>query len=139
VILLDTSVLSELMRREPDARVVAWLDAQPAESVWTTAITVFEIRTGIDLLDAGRRRRELDAAFARLLADDLEGRVQNFDQRAALAAGAIAARRQTAGRTVEIRDTLIAGIVLARRATLATANTRHFDDLQVELVNPWIA
>jgi predicted nucleic acid-binding protein len=139
VILLDTNVLSELMRREPDARVVAWLDAQPAESVWTTAITVFEIRTGIDLLAAGRRQRELEAAFARLLADDLEGRVQSLDQPAALAGGAIAARRQSAGRTVEIRDTLVAGIAAARRATLATGNTRHFEDLEVELVNPWIA
>jgi predicted nucleic acid-binding protein len=139
VILLDTNVLSELMRRQPQPRVVAWLDAQPAESVWTTSITVFEIRAGIELLAMGRRRSQVDAAFARLLADDLDGRVQSFDEAAALAAGTIAARRQTAGRTVEIRDSLIAGIASARRATLATGNLRHFKDLEVELVNPWSA
>jgi predicted nucleic acid-binding protein len=138
VILLDTNVLSELMRRQPDPRVIAWLDDQPAESVWTTSITVFEIRAGIDLLHPGRRRDQLEAAFARLLADDLEGRVQSFDQAAALAAGVMAARRQ-AGRTVEIRDTLVAGIASARRATVATGNTRHFEDLEVRLVNPWTA
>jgi predicted nucleic acid-binding protein len=139
VILLDTNVLSEIMRTRPEPRVVAWLDAQPAESVWTTSITVFEIRAGIESLAVGRRRSQLDAAFDRLLADDLDGRVQSLDEAASLAAGTIAARRQTVGHTVEIRDTLIAGIASARRATLATGDTRHFADLEVQLVNPWSA
>jgi predicted nucleic acid-binding protein len=139
VILLDTNVLSEFMRTRPEPRVVAWLDAQPAESVWTTSITVFEIRAGIESLAVGRRRSQLDAAFDRLLADDLDGRVQSLDEAASLAAGTIAARRQTVGHTVEIRDTLIAGIASARRATLATGDTRHFADLEVQLVNPWSA
>src|SRR3954451_11416007 len=102
------------MRKQPEPRVVAWLDRQPAESVWTTSITVFEIRAGIDRLDAGRRRNELETAFARMLAEDLDGRVQSFDQAAALSAGAIAALRQLAGRNVEIRDTLMAGIAPGR-------------------------
>src|SRR3954469_10920432 len=112
------------MRKQPEPRVVAWLDRQPAESVWTTSITVFEIRAGIERLDGGRRRNAVETAFARLLAEDLDGRVQSFDQ----AAAGIAALRQFAGRNVEIRDTLIAGIAAARRATLATGNTRHFED-----------
>src|SRR5580704_10549263 len=114
------------MQREPDPAVVTWMDNQPAESIWTTAITVFEVRTGLELLQAGRRRRQLEQAFEQLLAEDLEGRVQSFDQTAALAAGSIAASGQRAGRTVEIRDVQIAGIVTARKATLATRNLRHF-------------
>jgi predicted nucleic acid-binding protein len=137
VILLDTNVLSALMRREPDHTVVAWLDDQPAESIWTTTITVFEVRTGIELLEQGRRRRQLEQAFVELLAEDLGGRVQSFDQPAALAAASIAAARQRAGRPVEVRDVQIAGIATARRATLATRNTHHFDGIGVELVDPW--
>ncbi len=137
MILLDTNVVSALMQRAPDPGVVSWLDDQPAESVWTTAVTVFEVRTGLGLLDAGKRRRELEQAFEQLLEEELEGRVQAFDQRAAVAAGVIAASRQRAGRSVEIRDVQIAGIASARRATLATRNLRHFDGLGVTLVNPW--
>lgn len=114
-----------------------WLDDQPVESIWTTSITVFEIRTGIELLERGRRRKRLEQMFSQLLAEDLNGRVQPFDQSAALAAGSIAATRQSAGRTVEIRDVQIAGIATSRRAALATRNTRHFAETGVHLVNPW--
>jgi predicted nucleic acid-binding protein len=137
VILLDTNVLSALMRTTPDASVVAWLDRQPAESVWITSITVFETRLGLALLAQGRRRHALEAAFARLLEDDLENRVLDFDVAAAAAAALLAADRQKAGRPADMRDTLIAGIALARRATLATRNVRHFADLKVPVVDPW--
>jgi predicted nucleic acid-binding protein len=137
VILLDTNVVSALMRREPDPAVVTWLDDQPAESVWTTSITVFEVRTGLELLEPGRRRRELDQAFDQLLAEELAGRVQSFDQPAALAAGSIAANQQRAERSLEVRDVQIAGIAAARKATLATRNLRHFEGLAVDLVDPW--
>jgi toxin FitB len=137
VILLDTNVLSALMLRKPDATVVDWLDAQPAESIWTTSITVFEIRTGLELLPSGRRRTQLERAFDQLLSDELDGRVQSFDRPAALAAGTLAAARQPAGLTMEVRDAEIAGIALARRAALATRNIRHFSDLGMDLINPW--
>jgi predicted nucleic acid-binding protein len=137
MILLDTNVLSALMQHEADPAVVGWLDGQPAESIWTTSVTVFEIRTGIELFERGRRRRRLEQVFAQLLSEDLEGRVQPFDQAAALAAGIIAAARQRAGQAVEIRDVQIAGIASARRATLATRNTRHFEGTGVGLINPW--
>ncbi len=137
MILLDTNVVSALMRRDPEPAVVAWLDEQPAESIWTTSITVFEVQTGLELLEPGRRRQQLEDAFAQLLADELQGRVQSFDQPAAIAAGRIAAERQRAGRTLEIRDVQIAGITAVRKATLATRNTRHFEDLGIDLVNPW--
>lgn len=137
MILLDTNVLSALMLREPDPTVVEWLDAQPAESIWTTAVTVFEIRTGLELLERGRRRAQLEEAFDQVLTAELDGRVQSFDQAAATAAGLIAAARQRAGLTMEVRDVEIAGIAVARRAALATRNTRHFADLAVDLVDPW--
>ncbi len=137
MILLDTNVLSALMRREPEARVVAWLDAQPPESIWTTSITVFEVRLGLELLVAGRRRRLLEEAFAKALEEDFENRVVVFDQPAAEAAGRIGAERRRAGRPVEFRDVQIAGIATARKATLATRNLRHFEGLGLELVDPW--
>ena len=116
------------MLREPDPTVVGWLDAQPAESIW---------RTGLELLESGRRRTQLEQAFDRLLSAELDGRVQSFDQSAAIAAGEIAAARQRAGLPMEVRDVEIAGIAIVRRATLATRNTRHFSDVGVELVDPW--
>ena len=139
MIILDTNVLSALMRPVPAAPVVAWLDRQPAESVWITSITLFEARLGLALLPSGRRRQTLEAAFARLLIDDLESRVLDFDSAAATEAASLAAARQKNGRPVDMRDTQIAGIALARRATLATRNVRHFADLKISIVDPWAA
>ena len=139
MILLDTNVISALMQSSPDPAIVAWLDRQPPESVWTTAITVFEVRFGLELLATGRRRRQLEEAFAKALAEDFEGRVLPFDQAAAEAAGAMAAARRRADRTIEIRDLQIAGIVAARKATLATRNVRHFEGFGLAVVDPWAA
>lgn len=137
MIILDTNVLSALMRDRPDANVVAWLDEQPAESIWTTAVTVLEVRTGLELLRASRRRTQLEIAFDQLLQDVLEGRVLAFDTVAANAAGVAVATAQRRGRPVEICDCQIAGITLARRATLATRNVGHFEPLGVTVVDPW--
>ena len=137
MIILDTNVLSALMRTAPEAAVVRWLDQQPAESIWITSITLFETRLGLALLPKGRRRQTLESAFDRLLEEDLENRVLDFDSAAAIEAAALAATRQRAGRPVDMRDTQIAGIALARRATLATRNVRHFQDLNVTVVDPW--
>ena len=137
MILLDTNVVSALMRRDPDRAVVAWLDDQPTESVWTTSVTVFEVRLGLQILDPGRRRRQLEQAFNELLRLDLQDRIQPFDVAAAAAAAGIAARQRHSGRTVEIRDVQIAGICAARKATLATRNLRHFTDAGVNLIDPW--
>ncbi|MGB9382209.1 MAG: type II toxin-antitoxin system VapC family toxin [Candidatus Binatus sp.] len=137
MIVLDTNVLSALMRREPESAVVEWLDLQPAESVWTTAVTVFEIRFGLELIAPGRRRRQLEDAFRRALDEDFQGRILAFDDEAADEAAGRAAERRAAGKSVDFRDVEIAGIVAARRATLATRNVRHFQDLRIELVDPW--
>ena len=135
--MLDTNVLSALMQHQPDAQVVAWLDRQPAESIWISSITLFEARYGLALLAPGQRQSLLQERFDQLVQDDLEGRVLVFDADAAGQAARLAADRKARGRPVDIRDTFIAGIALARRATLATRNTRHFDDLFVPVINPW--
>jgi toxin FitB len=137
VIVLDTNVLSALMRTKPDAVVVEWLDRQPADSIWVTSITVFEARFGLALLPKGKRRRILERAFDRVLTEDFSSRVLSLDEMAAATAGQLAADRQRAGRVVDLRDTLIAGIAQARRATIATRNTRHFEGLDVPVVDPW--
>jgi len=125
------------MRADPDVTVVDWLDRQPADSVWLSSITVFEARFGLALLPKGRRRVALQLAFERVLAEDLANRVLDFDSMAAATAAQLAADRQRTGRSVDLRDTMIAGIALARRATIATRNTKHFEGLDVPVVDPW--
>jgi len=137
MIILDTNVLSALMQQQPDPQVVAWLDDQPAESIWLNSITLFEARYGLALLAPGQGKNMLQERFEQLLQDDLQNRVLLFDANAATHAAQLAADRKARGRPVDVRDTFIAGIALARRATLATRNIRHFDDLSVPVVNPW--
>ena len=139
MIILDTNVLSAVMNAEPDPHVIAWLDRQPFESIWITTITVLEARIGLALLPESRHRQSLELSFALLLHADLENRVLDFDSEAAVATAALTVKRQRAGRSVEIRDAQIAGIAVSRRATLATRNVRHFDDLEIPVVNPWTA
>lgn len=137
MILLDTNVLSALMQSEADPVVVAWLDSQPPESIWTTSITVFEVRFGLEILASGRQRRLLEEAFSKVLEEDFEGRVVPFDEGAGQSAGRIAAEQRRLGRSIEIRDVQIAGIAAARKAVIATRNVRHFQGLGPELIDPW--
>ena len=139
MIILDTNVLSALMRAAPDMAVVDWLDRQPAESIWITSVTLFEAYFGVALLPKGKRQRALEAALDQLVTEDLGNRVLDFDSSAALEAAALAATRQMAGRPVDMRDTQIAGIALARKASIATRNVGHFEDVKVPIVNPWSA
>jgi predicted nucleic acid-binding protein len=137
MIILDTDVLSAAMAS--NAVVVAWLDSQPPSSVWTTAVTIFEVRSGLSAMPRGRRRSAREVAFDNIIENDLEGRILPFDRSAAEEAAKLMADRRRIGRTVESRDTMIAGIALAQRATLATHNVRHFADLSVPVVDPWSA
>jgi predicted nucleic acid-binding protein len=134
---LDTNVISALMGIEPDRRIVAWLDRFPRESLWLTAISFFELRYGIEILAVGRRRRELEQGLARVLDPGFHDRILPFDDNAAGAASLIAARRRQSGRPAEVRDTLIAGIVVAHGADFATRNVRHFQDIDVRVIDPW--
>ena len=138
MIILDTNVLSALMRKLPDAAVVGWLDRQPAESIWITSVTLFEARLGLALLPDGERRAALASAFARLL-EEVRIASWNFDTGAAIEGTELAARWQRAGRPVDSHDTQISGIALARHATLATRNARHFADLKINVIDPWQA
>lgn len=137
MVLVDTNVLSALMRIAIEPAVERWFDAQSPESVWTTTITVFEIRFDLTLLAPGRRHDRLHDAFDIAIDDILGGRVLPFDRTAAEAAATLAARQRQIGRPVEIRDLQIAGIAVARKATLATRNFRHFENLGIVLVDPW--
>jgi hypothetical protein len=137
MIILDTNVLSEMMRERPDRRVMAWLDRQPQTSVWITSVTILEIHFGLELLGTGNQRAQLTKALEALLVEDLGNRVAPFDTAAAQNAAILMASRRKAGRPVELRDTLIAGVALARHATIATRNSAHFEDLPIPVVNPW--
>jgi predicted nucleic acid-binding protein len=138
MIVLDTNVLSALMRQTPEPEVVAWLDRQPRTSIWTTSIAVLEVRFGLQVLAMGKRRSALTEAFEGLL-EAIGHRIAPFDSPAADEAGDLMAVRSKKGRPGDLRDTMIAGIVLAHHATLATRNTAHFADLSVPVVNPWNA
>ena len=136
--ILDTNVLSALMLQTPDAKVVAWLDRQPRTSIWTTSITLLEVRFGLQIMSIGKRRQALLHAFEALLAT-IGHRIVPFDAASAEHAGDLMASRQKQGRPGDLRDTMIAGIALAHHATLATRNTAHFADASVSLVDPWNA
>lgn len=137
MIILDTNILSAVMREIPDPIIVEWLDLQARESIWTTAITVFEIQLGLSILEKGKRLERLEQTFQLALQEIFEGRVLPFDEASAMASADIAAKRRRKGITVDMRDTQIAGIAVAKRSTLATRNTKDFQELTVPVINPW--
>ena len=137
MIILDTNVVSALMRGRHDPHVEAWFDRQPLASIWITAISVFEVESGIERLADSRRRDALREAFRSIVDDVLQQRVLVFDHHAARAAAVFDAVRKRGGRPVELRDVLIAGLVTARGATLATRNRRDFEGTGIRLVDPW--
>ena len=139
MIVLDTNVISELMRQHPSGEVIAWLDRQPSTSVWTTSVCVFEIRMGLTLMDRGRRRDELQTRFEQVLERELNERVLNLDAHAATIAASLVGRIQAKGITLDLRDLFIAGIAASREATLATRNVKHFEHTGIRWVNPWEA
>ena len=132
MIVLDTNIVSAMMRPDSVPAVLTWLDTQPTESIWTTSVTLFEIRFGLAVLPPGKRRTALELTFERILKEGLEHRVLDFDAAAAL----VAADLMASGRDIELRDLQIAGIVASRRATLVTRNTRHFVDAGINLIDP---
>jgi len=137
MIILDSNVLSALMDAVPDETVAKWLDKQPRESVWITSVTLMEVRFGLHVMPVGRKQGALIQALATLLEAKIQWRIASFDAPAAEQAATLMAQRKVRGRPVDLRDTMIAGIALASRATLATRNTDHFADLSVQVVNPW--
>lgn len=139
MIILDTNVVSALMRPQYNSHVVDWLDRQTPDLIWATTVTLFEVRYGLVLMPLGKRRQDMTGAFEGLCATVLRDKLLPFDQIAAEHAALVAAHHRVSGRTVEIQDSQIAGIAKARNATLATRNIRHFEDIGLPLVNPWEA
>jgi predicted nucleic acid-binding protein len=139
VIILDTNVISELTRINPEPNVVAWLDSQPAADVVTTAITAAELLYGVAHLPAGRRRTALAETIDALINEDFRGRVQPFDGLAAEQYAAVVVSREKKGRPISTADAQIAAICRVHSAGLATRNTGDFTDTGIGLINPWNA
>ncbi|MEQ1718243.1 MAG: type II toxin-antitoxin system VapC family toxin [Hyphomicrobium sp.] len=137
MIVVDTNVVSALMRLDREPAVRAWLDRQPIEKLRVTAPTVFEIHYGLSALPAGRRRREMDARLADVMADVFANKVIPLDNEAARLAGSTHAEHVTNGRNVDVADSQIAGIARLLGAAIATRNTADFTGLGILLVNPW--
>ena len=137
MIVLDTNVVSEFMKADPDATVVSWLHQQPSDEIWTSSITVFEIQYGLSILPDGKRKRGLVHQFELALKLDFDGRILDFDANAAMAAAEISANYKRAGQGSDVRDAQIAGIAAAKGRTLATRNVKDFRFAGVKLVDPW--
>lgn len=137
MIVLDTNVVSELMRASPTPAVQRWVAAQPATSLFTTAITQAEILHGVLLLPKGRRRAAIEAAAMSMFSEDFAARVLPFGGDAALAYAEIAAARRRMGRPISNLDAQIAAIARSTGAAVATRNTADFEDCEVELIDPW--
>jgi toxin FitB len=135
--ILDTNVLSELMRPKPSPRVVAWVAKQPATELFTTSITEAEIFYGIELLTEGKRREGLLEAAEAMFAEDLAGRVFSFESDAARVFSKIAAERRAVGRPISHADAQIAAIARVRSAKLATRNVEDFEGCGLDVIDPW--
>jgi toxin FitB len=137
MIILDTNVVSELLRPAPSSAVEAWLAAQDGATVFFTAIGAAELRLGVAILPAGRRRTSLAEAIDAMLKEDFQARILPFDTSAAQAYAAIAATRRAGGRSISQFDCQIAAIARIRQAVLATRNTVDYEDCGIEVVDPW--
>ena len=137
--LLDTNVLSELLRAQPHPAVLAWFAEQPADSLFVSAVTQAEMLLGARLLPRSKRRQQLETALDTMFREDFAGRVLPFDSAAAAAYAAVVAARRGAGRPISQFDAQIAAIALSRRAGLATRNVSDFEECGLTLANPWSA
>jgi predicted nucleic acid-binding protein len=139
VIVLDTNVVSELMRQVPDDNVVRWVDQYPYGEVFTTVVTAAELAFGVARLPEGRRKVVLTARVSALLTEDFEDQILPFDSVAAEHYAQIAAARESGGRPMTMADAQIAAICRRYAASLATRNIKDFADTGIEVLNPWEA
>ncbi|MCX5170082.1 type II toxin-antitoxin system VapC family toxin [Streptomyces antibioticus] len=137
MIILDTNILSELVKPAPEQRVVEWLDSLAPDEVVTTAVTAAELWYGVRRLPDGKRKSELADGIDAMLFEDLGGRIEVFDAAAATRYADIVLVRESLGRPIAAADAQIAAICARHRATLATRNVKDFEDTGVPLVNPW--
>jgi len=137
MIILDTNVISELMKAVPDNAVLSWLSACPAVDLYTTTITQAEILYGIMLLPPGKRRTAIESAADAMFNEDFAGRILPFGSDAVHPYARIASERSRSGHPISHFDAQIAAIASAAGATILTRNTRDFDRCAVRVVNPW--
>ena len=137
MIVLDTNVLSELMKEEPVPAVISWFEKLVPDVLFTTAITEAEVLYGIELLPADKRKNKLRIAAKQVFDEDFAERVLAFDNRAARAYAQIVAKRRALGRPISQSDAQIAAIVQINSASLATRDVHGFDDCGIQVVNPW--
>ncbi len=138
MIILDTNVLSELLRPAPSPEVIAWLTRQPSPRLFTTAVTQAEILYGVELLPKSKRKSQFEAIAVAIFEQDFPARVLPFDMEAARVFPKIAVSRRAAGRPISQLDAQIAAIALSRRAAIATRNTADFEGCGVQIFNPWL-
>jgi predicted nucleic acid-binding protein len=138
MIVLDTNVLSELMRAQAEPAVVDWLDRQEQESLAITAVTVAELLYGIARLPDGHRKTGLQEAALQMLDEEFAGRVLPFDEDAAVHYAALVSLREYAGRPISMADAQIAAICRHHAAALATRNSQDFEGVGIVLANPWL-
>ena len=139
VVLLDTNVVSELIRKSPAPAVEAWVARHYLEDLFFSAVGEAELRYGAAILPAGRRRETLVSDIETMLLDAFEDRVLPFDSEAARAYAELAALRRSAGRPVAPADCQIAAIARSRNMAVATRNVRDFEDMGIEIIDPWVA
>ncbi|MBV6826322.1 type II toxin-antitoxin system VapC family toxin [Pseudomonas sp. PD9R] len=139
MIVLDTNVLSEFMRVEPDTQVLAWVDAQPAMKLAISAVTVAEILHGIARLPSGKRKQKLEAHVMAMFEEDFAGRILPFDVHAAVEYATLVAGCEAKGRAVSMADAQIAAVCRNHGAPIATRNVRDFEFSGLEVINPWEA
>ena len=137
MIVLDTNILSELMKPAPQKRVVTWMAAQPAQSLYTTSVTQAEILHGVMLLPSGRRRKAFETAAEDMFREEFAGRLLAFGNDAAPSYARIAVDRRRRGRPISQFDAQIAAIARSTGAAVATRNVTDFEGCGVDLVNPW--
>ena len=138
MILLDSDVVSTIMRLHLDPLLAHWLRRQSADQLMTSAPSVFDMRAGIESTPQGKRRRVLEAAFKHVIVSTLGNRIAPLDAAAAEAAGKLRAAQIASGRNVSVPDSQIAGIAQSLNVPLATRNSRDFADLGLHLINPWL-
>lgn len=138
MILLDTNVISEVMKLRPEAAVMAWIDAHDGYDLCTCTIVAAEIFSGLDLMPAGRRQVQLREKTEFMFSNLFAGRILGFDLPAARAYGTILKSRKVIGRPIDQTDAFIGAIALANGTKLATRNTSHFGEIGIDVVNPWL-
>lgn len=137
MIILDTNVISELMREKPHENVKTWIEAHSPTNLSLTTIAIAEIQRGLARLPKGKRRTTLESNFSTFITDAFGGRIFSFDEEAAYIYGHVAAKREKEGFNIDAVDLMIAAIVKSQNASIATRNIRDFEGCGIKIINPW--